>query len=83
VKFEFNAFQLERDYNFEDKIVYKKDGTPAGELTSKTYSLKLKTFVALGILSKKLKYEELNELYIKENSDLIKVEKIKLPMIDL
>jgi folate-binding protein YgfZ len=83
VKFDFNGFILERDYNFEDKVIYRKDGSPAGELTSKTYSLKLKSPVAIGILSRKLVSEDLKDLYVKENSELIKIEKTKLPMIDL
>ncbi|MCR4418310.1 MAG: hypothetical protein WHV63_08025 [Ignavibacteria bacterium] len=83
VKYEFTGFKLERDYNFEDKIIYKKDGSPAGELTSKTFSLKLGSPVGLGILLKKLSSEDLDQLFMKENSELIKVEKIKLPMIDL
>lgn len=83
VKFDFNGFILERDYNFEDKVIYKKDGNPAGELTSKAYSLKLKAPVAIGILSKKLTPDDLNELYVKENSEVIKVKKTNLPMLDL
>jgi folate-binding protein YgfZ len=83
VKFEFCGFELEQDYNFEDKIIYKKDGTSAGELTSKTFSIKLNSPVAIGVLSKKLTPDEMNELYVKEDDKLIKIVKTKLPMISL
>ncbi|MGB9665170.1 MAG: YgfZ/GcvT domain-containing protein [Ignavibacteria bacterium] len=83
VKFEFCGFKLENDYNFEDKIIYKKDGTSAGELTSKTFSIKLNSPVALGVISKKLTSDDSNELFVKEGSQLIKISKAKLPMIDL
>jgi hypothetical protein len=43
----------------------------------------LKSPVAIGILSRKLVSEDLKDLYVKENSELIKIEKTKLPMIDL
>lgn len=83
VKFEFSGFKLESDYDFVDKIIYKKDGTSAGELTSKTFSIKLNSAVAVGVLSKKLTSEDLEELFVKENSRFVKIEKTKLPMIDL
>lgn len=83
IKFSFSGFKLERDYNFEDNLIYKKDLNEAGELTSKTYSPTLKSFVGLGIYNKKLSEQELNELYVKDNDELIKLELINLPMIKL
>lgn len=83
VKFSLSGFKLERDYNFEDNFIYNKDGNIVGELTSKTYSIKLKDFVAIGILSNKLKDFELDGLFVKENLELIKIQKINLPMTQL
>ncbi len=83
VKFNFSGFKLEKDYDFFDKIIYKKDGTIAGELTSKTYSPGLKSIVGLGIYNKKLYKNELDFLYVKQSDELIKLEIINLPMIKL
>lgn len=83
VKFNFSGFKLENDYSFEDKMIYKKDLSVAGELTSKTYSPALKSYVALGIYSKKLTDEELNQLFVKAGDELIKLQKITLPMVRL
>jgi len=82
VKFKYSGFRLERDYNFEDNLIHKKDGSEVGELTSKTFSPMLNSVVALGILSKKLSHVDLNELYVKENDQLIKINPINLPMIE-
>lgn len=83
VKFEFCGFELEQDYNFEDKIIYTKDGTSAGELTSKTFSIKLNSHVAIGVLSKKLNVDDIDNLFVRENDQKIKIKKTRLPMIDL
>ncbi len=83
VKFNFAGFILDRDYNFEDKIIYKKDLTGIGELTSKTYSPNLKAFIGLGIYNKKLSEEELTDIYLRENDELIKIRKTNLPMVNL
>lgn len=83
VKFSFTAFKLSKDYDFEDKLIYKKDLSAVGQLTSKTNSPALSSFVALGIYSKKLTEDELNQLFVKSGDELIKIEKINLPVVNL
>lgn len=83
VRFNFSGFLLEKDYSFVDKTIYKKDETIVGQLTSKTFSPSLKSFVALGVLSKKLTDEDLQNLYVKDNEEFIKVEIKKLPMVEI
>ncbi len=83
VRFNFSGFKLERDYSFEDNLIYKKDGTIVGELTSKTYSPKLQSHVALGLYSRKLSESELKEIFVKEGEEFIKAQTINLPMVSL
>lgn len=83
VKYNFSGFILESDYDFQDKMIYKNDGSVVGELTSKTYSPSLKSVVALGIYSKKLTDEDLQNLYVNSGDKKIKLIIKNLPMVQL
>lgn len=83
VKFNFTGFLLEKDYSFDDKLIYKKDESVVGQLTSKTYSPSLKSFVALGLYSKKLTDDDLQNLYVKADNELVRLEIRKIPMVEI
>lgn len=83
VKRTLKGFIITDAIEIADKSIYDSNGIVVGTITSHGYSNKLKQIVGLCIVSKKLSQNELDQVYIIDNAEKVKIKIKDLPLINL